>query len=65
MAENAACGLALEEHSWGKLTVPTALLYSETGWVPLQTHWDAARLRLLGSILSSPASSPYGRWRLR
>ena len=42
----------------GRLNIPTALLYAEAGWIPLASQWDAARLRLLGDIVSAPTASP-------
>ena len=42
----------------GRLDISTALLASETGWVSLQSRWDMARLRLLGSILCAHDDSP-------
>jgi hypothetical protein len=44
--------------STGNLAMSTALLHAETGWKPLQTTWDTARLRLLGDILVAGEANP-------
>ena len=42
----------------GRLRMSRALAFYEAGWLPLQTHWDRARLRQLGNVLVSPPEHP-------
>ena len=42
----------------GRLNLPTALVYAETGWAPLAIRWEYARLRLVGNVICAPAAHP-------
>ena len=42
----------------GRLNIPTALVFRETGNVPLSMLWASERLRLVGNILCAPEGHP-------